>query len=781
MEKRIISIDISPETENEYYEKAGIMWEHNATQLQFNISPLYIGDYRYYIEYRSILGTKVRTEYLEVNTENNTITYDIPVTMSSLKGVECYFNIVEIDGDGNTVQVVKPKKFGLTFDFSPDTDNSLAKVNDFSINALLEAIRTGTFKGERGEKGVKGDRGDRGEQGDGVNNLFDASVNLYNEKTNTDGYAVSSAGVLIEMTGYTTTDFIRLKKGQYTMNYDSSHRFASISRYNLDMEFIKRDDVLSGSFEITEECYVRLSGYKHLLPENSVMIVKGTELPTEYVPYFLKLKSKYLPEIEANTDDMIISKEDTDFVKASGNLINHMTITSGKIMSTAGVLTDNAQYCITDKMRLKRSTVYTARKLTRISYFKEDGTHIVTKSIENASYTPITFTTNAEFDYAIISLAKNKIVKDEWQLYEGDTVPEKFEKQHLVIDGYRIYDEPDVAVDPIVEFKEKDRIIFDKSPLFTLDEEVDGIDVATQRNSASVFAMYDTLMSENPLYITKTELGADSQGKKLYRYDFKNPDVLKGGTGDASTKKTKIILVSGIHNEYAGIYSLFHAMKQITTNPELTDLKNNVHFIVVPVVNVYGVDNNTRANENGINMARNFEVGFSANTGSETLGFSGVEAFTENGCIYIDNIMQENSDAILFVSCHNFAKSGDNAPNSFMWAYCETKYYCNIADKVISKLSKAWGEKYDCIPFENAYVSGNGDSKYIGFSELAPRLGTEANQALKYGIQSGVFEVCDYFHFKSSTEMDTSFVLSRGAETYINLILAHLYNYDANF
>ncbi len=153
MEKRIISIDISPETQDAYYEKAGIMWEHNATQLQFNISPSYIGDYRYYIEYRSILGTKVRTEYLELDAETNTVTYDVSVTMSSLKGVECYFNIVKIDEDGKTIQVVKPKKIGLTFDFSPDTDNSLAKVNDFSINALLEAIRTGTFKGERGEKG----------------------------------------------------------------------------------------------------------------------------------------------------------------------------------------------------------------------------------------------------------------------------------------------------------------------------------------------------------------------------------------------------------------------------------------------------------------------------------------------------------------------------------------------------------------------------------------------------------------------------------------------------
>ena len=150
MENKIISINISPGNDEEINENAGVMWEHNATSLVFSIDPAYVDDYRYYIEYRSLIGTKVRTEYLELNVATNTVTYDIPVTMTCLRGVECYFNIVKIDEDGQTVQVIKPKKFYLQFDYSPDTDNTLAKENDFSINALLEAIRLGVFQGGSG-------------------------------------------------------------------------------------------------------------------------------------------------------------------------------------------------------------------------------------------------------------------------------------------------------------------------------------------------------------------------------------------------------------------------------------------------------------------------------------------------------------------------------------------------------------------------------------------------------------------------------------------------------
>lgn len=154
MERKIIDIEISPEALDEAVtENGGVMWEHNAVKLVFHLDPRFAGDYRYYIEYRSISGARVRTQNLELNASDNTVSFDIPVGMSSLMCVECFFNIVRVDGDGNTQQVIKPKKFCLDFELSPDTDNAIAKENDFSVNSLLEAIKNGAFKGEKGDKG----------------------------------------------------------------------------------------------------------------------------------------------------------------------------------------------------------------------------------------------------------------------------------------------------------------------------------------------------------------------------------------------------------------------------------------------------------------------------------------------------------------------------------------------------------------------------------------------------------------------------------------------------
>ncbi len=295
MENKIISINICPEANEEINENAGVMWEHNATTIVFNIDPAYVDDYKYYIEYRSLIGTKVRTEYLELNTETNAVTYDIPVTMTSLGGVECYFNIVKIDEDGQTTQVVKPRKFYLQFDYSPDTDNSIAKVNDFSVNALFEAIRLGTFKGERGEKGDKGEKGSRGEKGDGVNNLFELGKNLFDENALETG-GITSTGVDNDVaTSFKRTDYIYLETGSYIYsNKGNSYTNFRVCIYDLNKKYIKTQaGADNNAFTIDSPGYVRI----HDLGSMKERQLELGTTPTEYEAYYQKIKDECVVDI----------------------------------------------------------------------------------------------------------------------------------------------------------------------------------------------------------------------------------------------------------------------------------------------------------------------------------------------------------------------------------------------------------------------------------------------------------------------------------------------------
>lgn len=162
MKQNIVEIQVTegfPEAPQET--QGGVMYEHNATALRFLLDPVYIApEYRYYLEFVTVNGVN-RTDYLTPD-EENAIEFSIPADITSQMTALCCLNIVSVNEAGKTEQLIKSKSVNLYFSVFENTEKKLAADYAFSVNALLEAIKNGTFKGEKGDQGEKGEKGDAG-------------------------------------------------------------------------------------------------------------------------------------------------------------------------------------------------------------------------------------------------------------------------------------------------------------------------------------------------------------------------------------------------------------------------------------------------------------------------------------------------------------------------------------------------------------------------------------------------------------------------------------------
>ena len=295
----------------------------------------------------------------------------------------------------------------------------------------------------------------------------------------------------------------------------------------------------------------------------------------------------------------------------------------------------------------------------------------------------------------------------------------------------------------------------------------------TELNPTSLYARYDALMAEYPRYITRTDHGLCSDGvNHLYQYDFKAPTT--DYTGSLfSEQKPKAILISGIHQEPSGAYGLYYALEELVSNLELKPLLNNVHLIVLPCANPYAFDtsdiDNVYLNANGVEIHRNFEVGFVEYDTEGGIQYSGAEPLSEIESQVIDNVMRANQGAAFVLSCHTFNNtSGKNV----MWCSAGTKYTCNLACRLIQKMSDSFIDR-----FGGEFTGIDSNNPTMGWVSISGTGGSEYRQATKYGIQGFNLEVSETFAPHDTTKR-TSFAMSRYAEVYANVLLTALGVYD---
>ena len=351
--------------------------------------------------------------------------------------------------------------------------------------------------------------------------------------------------------------------------------------------------------------------------------------------------------------------------------------------------------------------------------------------------------------------------------------------------------------------------IFEDAPVFLLSENKPAI-AKEEQNTAAVYAKYDALMEQYPWFITKEDLGlASDNTTSLYAYHFKEPTPHYTSGGWSETKPV-ILICSGVHpTEQTGIHCMYHALEEITKNDELRDLRRNIHFIVMPVINPTGWSDSEWGvrNPDGIQVHYNFEVDFKYPTDAGYVAHGnrnhgGETPLSIPETIAFDKLMEEHKEHLACVmSCHN-NDVDTRRGTDYLWCSCATHFMCNLAFRLADKMSVAWRKKYG-TQFDEGLVWANnyalqkaeeGSSLFnpdvviardpwdyrVGMASLSGSGGTEYKQALKYGVHGINVESCDRCMVldRDWAKTRTENVVTVGTEAYINFFRTFMAAYD---
>lgn len=351
--------------------------------------------------------------------------------------------------------------------------------------------------------------------------------------------------------------------------------------------------------------------------------------------------------------------------------------------------------------------------------------------------------------------------------------------------------------------------IFEDAPVFLLDTPKSALS-QSDYTTAAVYAKYDALMGAHSDYITREDCGlASDNSTHIYVYHFKESEP-HYASSDWSETKPVLLICSGIHpTEMTGIYSLYNAMEEITTNSKLLDLRRNLHFVIMPIINPTGLSDATYGvrNPDGIQAHYNFEVDFrypgtSGYVPNGNRNYGGETPLSIPETQYFDNLMKTYKDTIACViSCHN--NDVDTIRGTgVIWCSCASNFTCNLGFRFVDKMSAAWRKKYGAtfdegVTWANAYAlqkaeegSSLFDSSYVktqpswdyrvGMASISSSGGTEYKQALKYGIHGLNVETCDRCLIldKDFSKTRTANVMTLGTETYINFFRTYMAVYD---
>ena len=183
-------------------------------------------------------------------------------------------------------------------------------------------------------------------------------------------------------------------------------------------------------------------------------------------------------------------------------------------------------------------------------------------------------------------------------------------------------------------------------------------DVSVVATTTALYELYETLRSAHSDFVSRNYLGTDDFGNALYEYVFTTGDYNAQTVQryiDSEIKKPVILLVTGVHGyERTSVMATYKFIKDLCEySPNLLEIRENFTIKLIPCVNPWGFDHDTRWNGNGVNINRNFNVNWRPIGTPFTNDYSGEFPADQPETQIVQNWIEANSDAILYVDYHN--------------------------------------------------------------------------------------------------------------------------------
>lgn len=190
---------------------------------------------------------------------------------------------------------------------------------------------------------------------------------------------------------------------------------------------------------------------------------------------------------------------------------------------------------------------------------------------------------------------------------------------------------------------------------------------------AELISEFDTVVTADPLYVTKSQVGTGGDGQAIYMYTFKAPELTSASSPSIKNmkRKPKIICVAGNHpNEKGIIYGWLEFAKDLVNNwsesEALYYLRNSVEILLIPCVNPYGFDNNVEVTITGANPNYNYDYNWSR-YGEDSEDDGGTSAFSEPETQAVRDVVLANKDAMLFCDYHSYGATNVSKLTNVNW------------------------------------------------------------------------------------------------------------------